>query len=148
VTGPGVSCPRDCSNSYAGGSAVTLTAHPARGSRFAGWSGACRGRGKCSLTLSADRSVSARFTRVPPPNTRITRLRVKGHKATARFKATGGTGRSSFTCKLDKGRFRPCRSPKTYRGLKAGRHTLSVRAKDSLRRTDATPARRTFRIRP
>lgn len=35
---------------------------------------------------------------------------------------------SKFQCKLDKGKFAGCRSPKTYKGIKVGKHTFEVRA--------------------
>ena len=42
--------------------AVTLVATPSRGSRFLGWSGACKGRGAaCYVTLRGDRTVGALF---------------------------------------------------------------------------------------
>ena len=47
---------------------MTLTATPAAGSSFTGWSGdLCTGTGSCVLTMSADRSVTATFDLVPPP---------------------------------------------------------------------------------
>jgi TolB protein len=57
----GINCGSDCSESYAVGTAVTLTATPLRGSTFTGWSGACSGTGACTLTMSADKSVTATF---------------------------------------------------------------------------------------
>jgi hypothetical protein len=57
----GINCGGDCSESYAVGTAVTLTATPLRGSTFTGWSGACSGTGSCALTMSADKSVTATF---------------------------------------------------------------------------------------
>ena len=64
----GISCGADCSEPYASGSVVALTATPASGSSFAGWSGACSGTGACSVTMSAARSVTASFiTTAPPP---------------------------------------------------------------------------------
>jgi cellulose 1,4-beta-cellobiosidase len=57
----GISCGAACSASYASGTAVTLTAAPASGSTFSGWSGACVGTGTCTVTLTAAQSVTATF---------------------------------------------------------------------------------------
>jgi len=59
----GINCGATCSASYANGTAVTLTATPAAGSAFAGWSGSCTGTGTCSVTLSAAKSVTATFAK-------------------------------------------------------------------------------------
>ncbi len=58
----GITCGTTCSASFASGTLVALSATPASGSTFAGWSGACSGTGACSVTLSAAASVSATFT--------------------------------------------------------------------------------------
>lgn len=63
----GISCGGDCSQSYADGTVVNLTATPASGSQFAGWSGACSGAGTCTVTMSAVRDVVATFDVIPPP---------------------------------------------------------------------------------
>jgi Tol biopolymer transport system component len=61
----GISCPSDCSENYATGTAVMLRAAPRPGSVFAGWSGACTGSApKCAVTMSGARSVTARFALV------------------------------------------------------------------------------------
>ena len=57
----GINCGSTCSASYASGTTVTLTAAPASGSTFAGWSGACTGTGTCIASMTADRSVTATF---------------------------------------------------------------------------------------
>ncbi|HZZ95394.1 MAG TPA: glycine-rich protein [Jatrophihabitantaceae bacterium] len=62
VTGNGISCGRTCTAGFPSGTHVTLTAHAGHGSRFAGWSGGCSGRQRCSLTMSSARAVTARFT--------------------------------------------------------------------------------------
>src|SRR5439155_992377 len=47
---------------FASGTAVTLTAAPAAGSTFSGWSGGgCSGSGTCTVTMSAATSVTATF---------------------------------------------------------------------------------------
>ncbi len=55
----GIKCGRDCSESYAAGTAVVLTAKAGRGYSFTGWSGACSGTGTCTVTMNADKTVTA-----------------------------------------------------------------------------------------
>lgn len=68
----GISCGSTCSASFAGGTAVALTAAPNSGSTFAGWSGACSGAASCSVTLSANSSVTATFNPVQVTNYQLT----------------------------------------------------------------------------
>ncbi len=65
----GISCGAQCSASYEQGTKVTLTATPAAGSTFAGWSGGgCSGTGACVVTIpNADVTVTATFNANPPP---------------------------------------------------------------------------------
>ncbi|MDQ3365226.1 MAG: hypothetical protein M3680_07345 [Myxococcota bacterium] len=69
VTGTGISCGTDCTETYPHGTMVTLTATPstaaATASTFAGWSGACAGTGACTLTLTSAATVTAKFTLSP-----------------------------------------------------------------------------------
>ena len=64
----GIDCGADCTESYADEESVTLTATPAGGSSFTGWSGGgCNGTGTCTVDLSADRDVTAAFDLIPAP---------------------------------------------------------------------------------
>jgi TolB protein len=63
----GISCGATCSHDYDQGTSVTLTAAPATGSTFAGWSGACSGAQTCTVTTYATTTVTATFTLNPPP---------------------------------------------------------------------------------
>ena len=65
VSGPGIDCGADCEEHYDPGTAVMLTATPAAGSTFTGWSGDCTGP-TCSLTMNGDRSVTATFEVLVP----------------------------------------------------------------------------------
>jgi hypothetical protein len=60
----GINCAPDCSVAYNFGTVVTLTAAPDATSTFAGWSGACSGTGPCVVTMDADKSATAIFTRI------------------------------------------------------------------------------------
>ena len=77
VTGSGISCPGTCASSYAEGTSVSLTATPAFGSTFAGWSGACSGTGPCNLTIIASQAATATFTASPkpPPGPSVAQIR-------------------------------------------------------------------------
>lgn len=59
----GINCGTDCTENYAIGTRVTLTATPASGSTFTGWGGACSGTATtCTVVMSAAKNVSAAFT--------------------------------------------------------------------------------------
>lgn len=58
----GILCGGDCTETYATGTRVFLFAVPKRGSKFAGWSGACSGLfPACSVKMDAALSVTANF---------------------------------------------------------------------------------------
>ena len=70
-TDDSINCGALCSGVYAGGTTVTLTASPAYGGQFTGWSGGCTGTGNCVVTLNSDVSVVATFYS-PTPDIAIT----------------------------------------------------------------------------
>jgi hypothetical protein len=57
----GINCGTDCTETFASGTMVTLTATPNSGSTFVGWSGACSGTGACTITVSTAVNVTANF---------------------------------------------------------------------------------------
>ena len=59
----GISCGTTCSASFNTGSTVRLTATPATGYAFGGWSGACSGTAAtCNVSMAAAAAVTATFT--------------------------------------------------------------------------------------
>jgi hypothetical protein len=83
-----------------------------------------------------------------PPNTRLTAApsrRTRLHRARFRFVSTEAG--SSFQCKLDRGRWTACRSPRSYSRLRMGLHVFRVRARDAAGNADPTPAVRSWWIR-
>jgi hypothetical protein len=65
---PGISCNDVCTELFASGTVVTLTATPQSGSAFVGWSGACTGDvSPCAVTVDQEKNVSAEFHSFPWP---------------------------------------------------------------------------------
>jgi hypothetical protein len=62
----GITCGADCTEEYAVGTVVTLTASANTGSTFTGWSGACSGMDDCVVTMDTAQSVTATFAIVQP----------------------------------------------------------------------------------
>jgi RHS repeat-associated protein/uncharacterized repeat protein (TIGR02543 family) len=59
----GIDCGTLCRADFAPNTVITLTASPATGSTFGGWSGACTGNAtSCTVTLDQARSVNATFS--------------------------------------------------------------------------------------
>jgi hypothetical protein len=78
----GISCGTDCTESYANGTTVVLTASPGTGQQVTSWGGACGANGTatiCSVLMDAAKSVSVTFgpryrltVRPSVPNSQIT----------------------------------------------------------------------------
>jgi hypothetical protein len=88
---------------------------------------------------------------VKPPGTKLLHrpapvLFTSGRRRPTKFAFGATESQSTFRCKLDRGRFIPCRSPRTYR-LTLGRHTFRVYAIDRAGNRDKTPALIKVRIR-
>lgn len=104
----GIDCGNRCSTQFNKGAAVTLTATPATGSVFSGWSGACSGAAPtCTLTADHAHSALAQF-KVPVTGlsrgqsvaslsgqggmARMYSLHVPSGSGTLKFRLSGGTG--------------------------------------------------------
>lgn len=80
------------------------------------------------------------------PETTITKgPRGKIHSTTVKFKFSSNEKGAKFECKLDRKPFKACKSPKTYKKLKPGKHVFKVRAVKG-KNVDPTPAKRKFKI--
>jgi hypothetical protein len=97
-------------------------------------------------------TVTSSPTPTPPapdvtaPATSLRRAQINQAKRKATFKFASGEPGSTFTCKLDKKKLRPCTSPKTYKKLERGKHVFRVGARDRAGNLDATPAVKRFKI--
>jgi subtilisin family serine protease len=146
----GVNCGSTCSGWFASGSSVTLTATPDADSAFAGWSGGgCSGTGTCTVTMDAAKAVTATFTDLSPTVTGL-KVKVNHHKRTAKVTFHGsdpgnGSAGLEFQCKLDHKGFKSCSSPKLYKHLRHGKHTVQVKATDSAGNVSA-PAVKRFKV--
>ncbi|HEY6834981.1 MAG TPA: PASTA domain-containing protein [Gaiellaceae bacterium] len=115
----GIDCGTTCSHAYEIGSSVTLTATPAKGSSFGGWSGACTGKASCVVAMTAAHSVTASFVK----DCLVPRLKGKGLKAAKRaLKAhdcSAGTIKRTFSNTVKKGRV-ISQKPKPHTRLRHG----------------------------
>jgi virginiamycin B lyase len=81
-----------------------------------------------------------------PPKTKITKgAPKKTDKRKVNFKFKSSEPNSTFECKLDKKKFKPCESPKKVK-IDEGKHKFKVRAIDVARNVDPTPAKDKFRV--
>ena len=82
-----------------------------------------------------------------PPQTTITKApEKKTARTAARYKFTSDEPGSTFECRLNKKKFKPCESPFRKR-VKAGRkHKFKVRATDAGGNVDPSPAKHKFRV--
>jgi hypothetical protein len=83
---------------------------------------------------------------VTPPKTSLRAARINQAKRRATFRFASGERGSKFLCKLDKKKYKPCTSPKTYKKLKRGKHVFRVKARDRAGNVDRTPTVKRFRI--
>lgn len=148
----GVKCGPTCVGSFATGTSVKLTAKASPVSTFAHWSGGgCSKARACRVTLNTDVSVTAVFNRDRTrPKVKLVKVKVNHRARTAkvRFRGTDpmhGSKGLRFKCKLDRKRFRGCRSPKLYKHLRHGRHVLRVKAIDRAGNV-SKPVKRKFRV--
>jgi Divergent InlB B-repeat domain len=147
----GINCGDDCSESYALGTPVTLTATPDAESTFAGWGDDCSGTGTCTVTMSASHHVTAAFNPlvddIAPQTTIIGGPSGQTSDSTPTFSFTSTEGGATFICQLDTGASFGCASPYTTTpALADGPHTFSVYARDTAGNADPTPATRSFTV--
>jgi glucose/arabinose dehydrogenase len=81
-------------------------------------------------------------------------VRLKGHPAkrthstTARFSFGSSQSGTRFACKLDKRRYRSCRSPVVYKDLKPAVHVFAVVAVDANGKPTGGPAKFSWKVLP
>jgi glucose/arabinose dehydrogenase len=84
----------------------------------------------------------------PPPSTKLGRHPTpRTVKTTATFTFSATAAGATFTCKLDGKSKAACRSPKTYKKLKPGKHSFKVWA-TAKGATDPTPAKFSWKLLP
>jgi uncharacterized repeat protein (TIGR02543 family) len=138
-----------CSAPLASSTAVTLTAMPATGSTFTGWSGACSGTStSCTLTMDAAKSVTANFNSTAPAPQTIA-------FGPTPVVTVGGTGTVSATASsglpvtISSSTLGICTvADRTVRGVAAGICTLAAHQAGNSSFSPAEPATLSFSIAP
>jgi CSLREA domain-containing protein len=106
----------------------------------------CPGDPSCPPSAPPASQPPAGLPSLRPQTSILKGPKAKSAKTTVRFKFKSSDSGSTFQCKLDKGKFKNCRSPQTYKKLKPGKHVFQVRALGPTGLADATPAKRKFTI--
>jgi hypothetical protein len=83
---------------------------------------------------------------VEAPQTVITQGSVATRSTRPVFAVGSSEAGTTFGCRVGSGPFQPCSSPWRPTKLKEGSYRFEVRATDAAGNTDATPARRQFRV--
>lgn len=144
------------------GSHITLLAPPATtvGGAELPWASWSDGGARVhTITAAADAQYTARYaapagqppveTPPPtvPPQTRLSKHPAKrGTATTAQFAFSANQAGASFRCKLDRGPYKSCRSPRVYRRLAVGPHVLRVLAVAADGTAEAKPAAFRWRV--
>lgn len=81
-----------------------------------------------------------------PPDTKIDKTSLRAAARSAKFWFFASEPAQGFLCRLDKGAFKPCGSPRIYKRLKPGRHAFRVRAIDLAGNVDGSAAVASFRV--
>ena len=106
--------------------------------------------GAISQLTAADgtNAVATPAVAVSRPNTKLVRAKIRSARRAAsfNFKGSGGKGKLTFQWRLDGKKFKSCRSGKTFRHLKRGKHVFRVRARGADGKFDLTPATKKFKI--
>ena len=67
-------------------------------------------------------------------------------KDKAKIKFKSDESGSTFECKLDKGKFKSCTSPITYKNLDDGKHKVLIQATDKAGNVEEKPAKAKFKV--
>jgi hypothetical protein len=83
------------------------------------------------------------------PVSRITfgpAFKTRARRPVFRFVDATGQPGTSFICRLDRRRWRPCSSPLRLKHLRRGRHVLRVKAENAVGEWEQRPTRRAFKL--
>lgn len=78
------------------------------------------------------------------PQTIIKKVKVTEDDVKVKFRSNEKG--STFQCRVDRKKFRRCRSPKVFKNLDDGKHKIRVRATDKAGNVDRTPAKRKVNV--
>ena len=101
-----------------------------------------------TVTVAVVGSAKPAVKRHRRPQTKLLRMKILSAKQTAifRFSGSGGKGKLTFQCRLDKHKFSSCRTRKSYKQLTRGKHVFRVRAKDASGLPDLTLVTKGFKV--
>lgn len=87
-------------------------------------------------------------TDATPPKTKVTKKPpTSTTKRKAKIRFTSNEAGSTFQCKVDRKRWKPCSSPLTLKNLKVGKHQVQIRAIDVAGNVETSRAKVRWRVR-
>jgi subtilisin family serine protease len=92
-------------------------------------------------------TLQFRYAVATRPDTRIRQAVGLTRAIRVTFSGSGGAGKRTYECRVDRRPFKACKSPARLTGLRRGGHTVSVRARDTQKTADTSPARATVVVR-
>jgi hypothetical protein len=100
-------------------------------------------RSSCSAPVTYVEDSTAPLTRI----TMGPGVKTRKRKAVFRFAdVSGDPPGTTFLCKVDRAKWKPCSSPLHLRKLRSRRHVVSVRAIDGAGNAEAKPVKRKFKV--
>ena len=94
----GATCTSTCGQLFDQGTQITLTATPAAGQGFSGWSGGgCSGVGQCTITIDLTAQVTATFAALPPSAPTLNQAAAGNARVTLAFSPPASNGGAIIT---------------------------------------------------
>ena len=141
TTNPPLACPKQFTVTYDDGAKSASAVVSNSGASCSSGGGGGGGGGEVAKTTPVAPQIPVTVLKTRPRTT----VKTKKAKAKVTFAFSSDVAGSTFQCKLDKGAFALCSSPKSYK-VKPGKHKFTVKAIGPSGAADSTPVSFSFKV--